>query len=178
MDLKKFIKDIEKELELRMLNKNNTPILDRLEIHLEQLDKEYNLATMLNPQNLKSELYLSMLYQIVYPAKSKNTLCLEYNANVIQGKNNTQCLIELINLVGVDQILKTSYKEFIKDEIPNFLTKNILPSSYKPLKNGQYFDRSFGGKGINNHIKTFVKDLNEQLGLNIKCEFKTKIEYK
>ena len=178
MNLVQFKKDIEKELELRILGNGGTPILDRLQIHLDHLSQEYNLATMLNPKNIQHELYLSMIYQIVYPAKSKNTLYLEYNGNVIQGKDNTQCLIKLINLVGVNQILKTSYKEFILDEIPKFLNKNILPSSYKPLENGQYFDRSFGGKGINNHIKTFVKDLNKQLGLNIKCEFKTKIEYK
>lgn len=178
MDLEKFLKDIEKELELRILGKEKTPVLDRLQIHLDNLEEDYNLSTMLNPKNLKVELYVSMLYQIVYPAKSKNTLCLEYNGNFIEGKDNTQCLIKLINTIGPEIISKTPYKEFITEEIPEFLNKNILPSSYKLLKNGKYFDRSFGGKGINNHIKFFIKDLNDILNLNILCRFERKIEYK
>lgn len=178
MNLKKFLKDIEKELELDILKEGETPILNRLQIHLDNLDEDYNLATMLNPKNLKVELYLSMLYQIVYPAKSKNTLYLEYNGVSMEGKDNTQRLIKLIDSIGPERIYQTTYKEFIKDQIPKFLTKNILPSSYKLLKNNKYFDRSFGGKGINNHIKTFIKDLNEQLNLNIKYKFKQKIEYK
>lgn len=69
MDLIQFKKDIEKELELSILGNEETPILDRLQIHLDNLNQEYNLSTMLNPQNIQHELYLSMIYQIVYPSK-------------------------------------------------------------------------------------------------------------
>ena len=44
MNLKKFLKDIEKELELDILKEGETPILNRLQIHLDNLDEDYNLA--------------------------------------------------------------------------------------------------------------------------------------
>lgn len=178
MDLVKFKEELRKEAVIRHLDKGgDTPMLDRLQIHLDQLEG-YSIEKMLSPKNLKSDLYLSMLYQIIYPAKTKKTLYLEYQNIPILGKNNTECLIKLINLINPKLISQTSYKEFLVDEIPKFLSKNILPSSYKRLKNGQFFDRSFGGKGINNHIKFFIRDINKELGLNIKQDFICKTEYK
>ena len=125
MDLKKFIKDIEKELELRMLNKSNTPILDRLEIHLEQLDKEYNLATMLNPQNLKSELYLSMLYQIVYPAQKVQKLSIEVDNKILpEEKNAKQSGVSLLKTLGAKFLINhPKYQKYIFNSKNEFYKK-------------------------------------------------------
>ena len=56
MKYQKFLSEIERELELRMLGKGETPILDRLQIHIDNLDnKDYGLDTLLNPNNIKHE---------------------------------------------------------------------------------------------------------------------------
>ena len=82
MDLNKFLKDIERELELDILKKGETPILDRLQTHLDNLDGDFNLATMLNPKNLKVELYLSLLYRIINPEIiDKTHKVIPYNPN-------------------------------------------------------------------------------------------------
>ena len=174
MDLKKFIKDIEKELGLRILNKNETPILDRLEIHLEQLDKEYNLATMLNPQNLKSELYLSMLYQIIHPAKKKNIFNIIYEGQGIEGKNDREKIQNLASKIGADNIKKLkNYSKFLyKKDIGE-----VVGNAYKVIDENHSFDTSFGGVGASSVGRYFVKELKSTLKLNIEFTYEKTFSY-
>jgi len=106
MDLEKFLKDIEKELELRILGKGKTPILDRLQIHLDNLEEDYNLSTMLNPKNLKVELYVSMLYSIVYPAKKIQKFSVEVDGRKLkEEKNPKQTGVALLKELGTDVLI-------------------------------------------------------------------------
>lgn len=110
MDLKKFLKDIEKELELDILKEGETPILNRLQIHIDNLDENYNLATVLNPKNLKVELYLSMLYQIVYPARKIQKFSIEVDGKILkEEKNPKQTGVSLLRELDID-ILKNHPK--------------------------------------------------------------------
>ena len=171
MNLVQFKKDIEKELELRILNNDETPILDRLQIHLDQLKKDYNLSTMLNPKNIQHELYLSMLYQIVYPTKlSKEKMILKFKGDEICGSSDRDKIKNLIIKVGVSGILKLKeYKGHLhKLESLHKLKNGKIESQYKMVGDGYYFDVSFGGKGHVSKIKGFVKEINDILKLNIK----------
>jgi hypothetical protein len=174
MNLKEFEQNIEKELELRMLNKNNTPILDRLEIHLEQLDKEYNLATMLNPQNLKSKLYLSMLYQIIYPAKIKNKFYIKYQGKQIEGETDREKVQNLVISIGTKNIQKLkSYNKFL-------YKKNIgevVGNAYKVVDNNHSFDTSFGGVGSSSKIKGFIKEIKDILNLDVEIIYEKTFSY-
>jgi len=171
MNLERFKKDIELELEIKILNTDTpTPILDRLQSHLDTLENKFDLySQMLNPKNLDSEMYLSMLYRIIYPVKYKKTFYIRYNNKHIKGKDNTQILVNLLNSLN-PLYLKNS--KYIYNSLPKKFPKNVLPSSYKLLSNGKYFDRSFGGKGINNYILHFIKNLNEKFNLNIEFHYK------
>lgn len=179
MDLKKFREEIKQELIADKFGKGETPIMDRLQIHLDNIEGNQLVSKhLLHPDKFNNDLVMSMLYQIVYPAKVRKAFCFKYENIVIEEKDNTKCLITLINNIGVDKIKTTQHSRFIFSQIPSHFPKNVLPSSYKKLSNGEYFDRSFGGKGINNYIKYFIDSLNEELGLDIEFTFKDKVEYK
>lgn len=130
MDLVQFRDNIKKEYELRMLNEGNTPILDRLELHLKQLDKKYSLETMLNPKNIQHELYLSMVYQIVYPAKKIQKLIIKVdNKTLSEQKNNKQKGIALLKELGI-KVLKShpKYSKYIfnsKEEFYKNYSNNV-----------------------------------------------------
>lgn len=179
MNLEKFKEELKQEMIADEFKTGETPIMDRLQMHLNNVEGEkYEMGHLLNPGCLNSDLWLSMLYQIAYPAKVRKAFCFKYENIVIEEKDNTKCLITLINNIGVDKVKTTQHSRFIFSQIPSYFPKNVLPSSYKKLSNGEYFDRSFGGKGINNHIKYFIDSLNEELGLDIEFTFKDKVEYK
>lgn len=179
MNLEKFKEELRQEMIADEFGTGRTPIMNRLQSHLDNVEgNKYEVGHLLHPDRISNDLWLSMLYQIIYPAKVRKAFCFEYKGKVIEEKDNTKCLITLINSIGVDKIKTTSNSQFIFSQIPTSFPKNVLPSSYKKLDNGEYFDRSFGGKGINNHIKYFINSLNEELGLNVKFSFKDKIEYK
>jgi len=178
MNLEKFREELKQEM-LAGMRGGETPIIDRLQVHLDNVKGDkYKMGQLLNLDYLASDLWLSFLYQIVYPAKIRKAFQFKYENQIIEEKDNTKCLIKLINIIGVSKIKTTQHSQFIFSKIPTHFPKNVLPSSYKQLSNGEYFDRSFGGKGINNYIKYFVDSLNEELGLNIEFSFKEKIEYK
>lgn len=168
MNLKKFREDIEKELELRILNKNNTPILERLEIHLEQIDKKYNLATMLNPQNIKSELYLSMLYQIVHPAKKIQKFSIEVDGKILpKEKNPKQAGIGLLKVLGTEVLINhpkhqkyvfKSPEEFYK-LYANNVTLLEINGFYLSVLHILYSN----GKNTLEKFQNFINSINEHL---------------
>lgn len=78
MTIQEFKIHIEEELRDRLRNDNKpTPILDRLEKHLKDFD-EYNLTDLLNPKNMKHDLYISFLFQICFPSRIKMDIDSEY----------------------------------------------------------------------------------------------------
>ena len=174
MDLNTFLKDIEKELELNILKKGETPILDRLQIHLDNLDGDFNLATMLNPKNLKVELYLSMLYQIVYPAKKRTTFNIIYEGQEIEGKTAREKIQNLNIKVGANNIkkLKTYSRFLYKKDIGE-----VVGNAYKIIDENHSFDTSFGGVGASSVGKYFIKELKSTLKLNIEIRYEKTFSY-
>ena len=72
MDLDKFRIKIKLELENRISGRGKTPILDKFELHLEELKGDYTLDTLLNEDNMKHELWVSMLFRIAkHPPRKK-----------------------------------------------------------------------------------------------------------
>ena len=69
MDLDKFKRKIKLELENRVSGRGKTPILDRFELHLGDLKGDYTLDTLLDEDNMKHELWVSMLYKLVHPKR-------------------------------------------------------------------------------------------------------------
>lgn len=72
MDLDKFKRKIKLELENRVSGRGKTPILDKLELHLEELKGDYTLDMLLDEDNMKHELWVSMLFRIAkHPPRRK-----------------------------------------------------------------------------------------------------------
>jgi hypothetical protein len=168
MNLKKFIEDIEKELELRILNKNNTPILDRLEMHLEQLDEPYNLATMLNPQNVKSELYLSMLYQIAHPAKKIQKFSIEVDNKILpEEKNRKQAGISLLKVLGTEVLINhPQYQKYVFNSPNEFYKKyanNVTLLEINGLHLSVLHILYSNGKNTLEKFQNFINSINEHL---------------
>ncbi len=172
MDLNTFLKDIERELELNILKKGETPILDRLQIHLDSLDGDFNLATMLNPKNLKVELYLSMLYQIIYPAKPTYKRLIKFKGEEIVGKSSREKLYKVIKILGVENIKKLPLgsKFLFKTNIEDIVR-------FKPIGKGYVFDITFKGVGASQGGESFIKEVNkilpeENLSINTQLKYK------
>lgn len=64
MNLDKFKRKIKLELENRVSGRGKTPILDKFELHLEELKGDYTLDMLLDEDNMEHELWMSMLYKI------------------------------------------------------------------------------------------------------------------
>ena len=175
MNLDKFLKDVERELELRMLKKGETPILDRLQIHIDNLDnKDYGLDTLLNPNNIKHELYVSMLYQIVYPSKKKTTFNIIYEGQEIEGKTHREKIQNLSIKVGANNIkkLKTYSRFLYKKDIGE-----VVGNAYKIIDENHSFDTAFGGVGASSVLKSFIKELKSTLKLNIEIRYEETFSY-
>ena len=174
MDLIKFKKDIEKELELKILDKGETPILNRLQTHLDHLTQEYNLSTMLNPKNIEHELYLSMVYQIIYPARKKNIFKIFYDNVEIKGATDRAKIQNLVTKIGVNNIQKLkTYKRFLyKKDIGE-----VVGNAYKVVGNNHSFDTSFGGVGASSSGRYFVKEIQEVLKLNVEFKYEETFSY-
>lgn len=71
MDLDKFKTKIKLELENRVSGRGKTPILDKFELHLEELEGDYTLDTLLNEDNMKHELWVSMLYRLAWGVRKQ-----------------------------------------------------------------------------------------------------------
>lgn len=78
MTIQEFKTHIEEELRNKLRGNNeSTPILNRLEKHLKDFD-EYSLTDLLNPKNMKHDLYVSFLFQICFPSRIKMDIDAEY----------------------------------------------------------------------------------------------------
>jgi len=78
MTIQEFKVHIEEELRHKLKCDNEpTPILDRLELHLKDFD-DYDLTDLLNPKNMKHDLYASFLFQICFPSRIKMEIDAEY----------------------------------------------------------------------------------------------------
>ena len=78
MIIQEFKTHIEEELRNKLRGNNeSTPILNRLEKHLKDFD-EYSLTDLLNPKNMKHDLYVSFLFQICFPSRIKMDIDAEY----------------------------------------------------------------------------------------------------
>jgi len=78
MTIQEFKTHIEGELRHKLKCDNEpTPILDRLELHLKDFD-DYDLTDLLNPKNMKHDLYASFLFQICFPSRIKMDIDAEY----------------------------------------------------------------------------------------------------
>jgi hypothetical protein len=174
MDLVKFKQNLERELEIKILNKGKTPLLDRLQIHLNNLKQKYNLATMLNPKNLEEELYLSMLYQIIYPARKNNVFNISYEGEKIHGNTDRAKIQNLIIKIGVDDIKKLpTYSRFLyKKDIAE-----VVGNAYKVVGENHSFDTSFGGVGASSSGRYFVKELKDILKLNVEFTYEEEFSY-
>ena len=71
--LKTFKEEILQDGKNRELGKP-TPILDRLQIHLNTLSNPLKVNDIISEKNLENEVLFSLLHQVVYPAKKKNIL--------------------------------------------------------------------------------------------------------
>jgi|TARA_B110001454_G_scaffold137452_1_gene127773 hypothetical protein len=125
MNLVKFKEDILKELRIRELGKGDTPILDRLQIHLNNLEGECSVDSMLQKTNMDVEFYASMVYQIVYPAKKIQKFSIEVDGKLLkEEKNPKQTGVALLRELGVN-ILKShpKYGKFIFESKEDFMKK-------------------------------------------------------
>jgi len=172
--LEQFKKDIDCELTLSILEKGKTPILDRLQMHLDNLDEDYNLSTMLNIKNLDVELYLSMLYQIVYPSKKKIQLSITLDGILIKGKSDRDKIQNLVKKVGVENVKKLkTYSRFVfKNDMGN-----VIGNAYKIIDDTYSFDTSFGGVGATAIIEYFIKELVTELNLDVDLKIQTEYQY-
>tara|TARA_R110000803_G_scaffold38685_1_gene83629 strand:+ start:201 stop:755 length:555 start_codon:yes stop_codon:yes gene_type:complete len=168
VSLEQFKKDIESELTLSILEKGKTPILDRLQIHLDNLGEDYNLSTMLNPKNLDVELYLSMLYQIVYPAKKIQKFSIEVDGQLLkEEKNPKQTGVALLRELGIG-ILKQhpKYGKYVfksKEEFYSKYSNNVtlleIDGFYVSVLHILYSS----GKNTLDKITNFIVNINEHL---------------
>lgn len=174
MNLVQFKKNLEQELEVKILNTGSTPLLDRLQIHLDNLDQKYNLATMLNPKNLENELYLSMLYQIVSPARKKNIFRIFYEGEEIQGTTDRAKIQNLVIKIGINNIKKLeTYNRFLyKKDIGE-----AIGNAYKIIGKNHSFDTSFGGVGASSVGRYFVKEIKDILKLNVEFIYEETFSY-
>lgn len=78
MTIQEFKTHIEEELRNKLRGENEaTPILDRLDKHLTDFEG-YDLTDLLNPKNMKHDLYVSFLFQICFPSRIKMEIDAEY----------------------------------------------------------------------------------------------------
>jgi len=111
MNLEKFKEELKQEMIADEFKTGETPIMDRLQIHLNNVEGEkYEMGHLLNPDCLNSDLWLSMLYQIAYPAKKVQKFTIELDGEMLEeGKNPKQTGMILLKALGVD-VLKNHPK--------------------------------------------------------------------
>ncbi len=170
MELENFKKELEKEYYNKINNKDILyPILDRVQIHLENLSGNYTLEQILSPNNLNHEIYLSLLYNLIFPIKYKKSIMIKFDGEIIEGKNERVKIQNIVIKVGVKRILELEkYKKFIihKNNLKN------VSSIYREVGNGYYFDTSFNFTGATSNFKAFIKEIKDKFNLNIQYEIK------
>lgn len=174
MNLVKFKEDILKELRIRKLGKGDTPILDRLQNHLNNLEGECSVDSMLQKTNMDVEFYASMVYQIVYPAKKKLLLNIFLDNNKIIGKTSRQKIQNLVIKIGSNKISK------LKNNGRFVYKKDILKTkgnAYKAVNDSYAFDTSFGGVGTTSSVQSFIQEIKNQLKLNIEFKYEETYSY-
>ena len=170
--LEQFKEDIRKELILDHLGKGETPILNRLRIHLDNLDEDYSLETMLHPNGIKYELYLSMLYQIVYPSKPTYKRLIKFEGEEIVGKSSQEKLYKVIKILGIENIQKLPLgsKFLFQTNIEDIVR-------FKPIGKGYVFDITFKGVGASQGGESFIKEVNKILP-GVDLSITTQLNYK
>jgi hypothetical protein len=179
--LEQFKESIEKELINRLKEKvNSTPILDRLQIHFDSLEENTEVGYLLTEQNMKSNNFLSLLYQVVYPVSAKRIPSLFLNNKEIVGSNTREKLQKLIINIGSEKISTLpNYSKFL------FKTESIVSSTwakreqnmYKQIDNDYSFDVSMGDINITNELDSLSNEIKEHLNLNIEYKVQTIYKY-
>lgn len=166
MDLEKFREELKQEM-LAGMRGDKTPILDRFQAHLDNVGgNKYKMDHLLNLDLLASDLWVSMLHQIIYPAKKKNILRIYLNGKEIEGKTIRNKIQNLVIKVGVDVVkqLKIHSKFLYKKDIGE-----VVGNAYKVVDENHSFDTSFGGVGASSVGVYFIKEL-QSIGIDIKLE--------
>tara|TARA_B110000211_G_scaffold154065_1_gene174876 strand:- start:176 stop:724 length:549 start_codon:yes stop_codon:yes gene_type:complete len=177
--LEQFKKSIEKELINRLKEKvNSTPILDRLQIHFDSLEENTEVGYLLTEQNMKSNNFLSLLYQVVYPVSVKRIPSLFLNNKEIVGSNTREKLQNLIVNIGSKKVSTLpNYSKFLFKTKSINHQKNISRSYYKQIDNDYSFDVSMGDINITNELDSLSNEIKEHLNLNIEYKVQTIYKY-
>jgi hypothetical protein len=115
-----------------------------------------------------------MLYQIVYPARKKNSLKVLFEGEEIKGTTDRAKIQNLVIKLGVDKInkLKTYSRFLYKKDIGE-----VVGNAYKVIDEKYSFDTSFGGVGASSSGKYFVKEVKDILKLDIKFIYEETFSY-
>lgn len=171
--LLEFKEATRKEYALYYIKGIKGPILERLQIHLNSLDnKDYEFSNLFVPKNMESELYLSILYQIVYPSKPTYKRLIKFEGEEIVGKSSSEKLFKVINILGVENIKKlpTGSKYLFQTDIKDTVR-------FKPIGEGYMFDITFKGVGASQGGEFFIKEVNKILP-KVDLSIETQVEYK
>lgn len=173
--LKQFKKSIEKELINQLEEKvNSTPILDRLQIHFDSLEENTEVGWILTEKNMKSNNFLSLLYQVVYPVSVKRIPSLFLNNKEIVGSSTREKLQKLIINIGSEKISTLpNYSKFL------FKTESInhQQNIYKQIDNDYSFDVSMGDINITDGLDSLSNEIKEHLNLNVEYKVQTIYKY-
>jgi hypothetical protein len=171
--LKTFKEEILQDGKNRELGKP-TPILDRLQIHLNTLSNPLKVNDIISEKNLENEVLLSLLHQVVYPAKKKNILRIVLDGKEIEGKKSREKIQNLIKNIGVKKISTLpKFGKFL------FKTndKKDMHNAYKIIDKDHSFDTHFGDIRIGSIAPSFEEELKKHLKLNIKFQYKEIYNY-
>tara|TARA_R110000744_G_scaffold366824_1_gene476079 strand:- start:114 stop:647 length:534 start_codon:yes stop_codon:yes gene_type:complete len=172
--LKSFRNSIEKEFENKHIGLNLTPILDRLQIHFDSLGDHTLINDLLTEQNMRSNNFLSLIYQVVYPVSVKRIPSLFLNNKEIVGSNTREKLQKLIINIGSKKISTLpNYSKFL------FKTESInrQQNIYKQIDNDYSFDISMGDINITDELDSLSNEIKEYLNLNVEYKVQTIYKY-
>jgi len=171
--LKIFKDSIEKELQNQIKGINSTPILDRLQIHFDSLEEGDKINDLLTEQNMGSNKFLSLIYQVVSPVNIKRTTSLSLDKKEISGNTLRAKLQNLIISIGYKKInMLPNYSKYLHKT--QSINSNL--SIYKEIDENWSFDVSMGDVNIYDYFPLFSKELKEELNLDV--DFKIQNEYK
>ena len=144
------------------------PLLDRLQIHLDTLDTDYDFYNLFVAKNMESELYLSMLYQIIYPAKKIQKFSIEVDGKILkEEKNPKQTGVALLKELDIN-ILKThpkfgkyvfNTKEEFYEKYSNNVTLLEVSGVYLSVLHILYSS----GNNTLDKITNFIENINKHL---------------
>ena len=172
--LKIFKDSIKKELQNQIKGINSTPILDRLQIHFDSLEEGDKINDLLTEQNMGSNKFLSLIYQVVSPVNVKRTTSLSLDKKEISGNTVRSKLQNLIISIGYKKInMLPNYSKYLHKT--QSINSNL--SIYKEIDENWSFDVSMGDINITNHFSLFSKELKEKLNLDVDLKIQTEYQY-